>query len=99
VLIIRRSNCIIQHLVSSHSVGGRPVRTCAPDGHLQSGSIAKIILRYTVSKISKLKYFIHVSGVSQTLCSTKEWEVSYFWNSSAQCVIVTDEDNYIPHIV
>jgi len=33
-------NCIIQHLVSSHSVGGRPVRsrlsTCAPDGHLQS---------------------------------------------------------------
>jgi len=25
VLIIRRSNCIIQHLVSSHSVGGRPV--------------------------------------------------------------------------
>ena len=26
VLIIRRSNCIIQHLVSSHSVGGRPVR-------------------------------------------------------------------------
>ena len=40
-------NCIIQHLVSSHSVGGRPVHrlredwfsplsTCAPDGHLQS---------------------------------------------------------------
>jgi len=32
-------NCIIQHLVSSHSVGGRPVHipfsTCAPDGHLQ----------------------------------------------------------------
>jgi len=28
VLIIRRSNCIIQHLVSSHSVGGRPVRRC-----------------------------------------------------------------------
>ena len=36
-------NCIIQHLVSSHSVGGRPVQrlrgvlsqTCAPDGHLQ----------------------------------------------------------------
>jgi len=26
VLIIRRSNCIIQHLVSSHSVGGRSVR-------------------------------------------------------------------------
>jgi len=25
VLIIRRSNCSIQHLVSSHSVGGRPV--------------------------------------------------------------------------
>ena len=24
MLIIRRSNCIIQHLVSSHSVGGRP---------------------------------------------------------------------------
>jgi len=30
VLIIRRSNSIIQHLVSSHSVGGRPVRSCAP---------------------------------------------------------------------
>jgi len=31
-------NCVIQHLVSSHSVGGCPVRrlTCAPDGHLQS---------------------------------------------------------------
>jgi len=32
-------NCIIQYLVSSHSVGGRPVHsplsTCAPDGHLQ----------------------------------------------------------------
>jgi len=26
VLIVMRSNCIIQHLVSSHSVGGRPVR-------------------------------------------------------------------------
>jgi len=25
VLIIRRSNCIIQHLVSSHCLGGRPV--------------------------------------------------------------------------
>ena len=25
VLIIRRSNCIIQHLVSSHPVVGRPV--------------------------------------------------------------------------
>jgi len=32
VLIIRKSNCIIQHLVSSHSVGCRPVRSCAPDG-------------------------------------------------------------------
>ena len=33
-------NCIIQHLVWSHCVGGRPVHsplsTCAPDGHLQS---------------------------------------------------------------
>jgi len=40
-------NCIIQHLVSSHSVGGRLVRrlgedslsplpTCAPEGHLQN---------------------------------------------------------------
>ena len=32
-------NCIIQHLVSSHSVGGRqpcsPLPTCTPDGHLQ----------------------------------------------------------------
>ena len=26
VLIIRRADCIIQHLVSSHSVGCRPVR-------------------------------------------------------------------------
>jgi len=26
VLIIRRSNCVIQHLVSSHCVGGHPVR-------------------------------------------------------------------------
>jgi len=34
-------NCIIQHLVSSLSVGGRPVRklTCEPDGHLQSVTI------------------------------------------------------------
>jgi len=30
VLIIRRSNCIILHVVSSHSVGGRPVRTGRP---------------------------------------------------------------------
>ena len=33
-------NCVIQHLVSSQSVGGRPVHRlradCAPDGHLQS---------------------------------------------------------------
>ena len=40
MLIISRSNCIIQHLVSLHSVGGRPVyrlrEDCAPDGHLQS---------------------------------------------------------------
>jgi len=32
-------NCIIQHLVSSHNVGGLPVHsplsTCAPAGHLQ----------------------------------------------------------------
>jgi len=26
VLVIRRSNCIIQHLLSSHTVGGRAVR-------------------------------------------------------------------------
>jgi len=29
-------NCITQHLVSSHSVGDRPLSTCARDGHLQS---------------------------------------------------------------
>ena len=33
-------NCIIQHLVSSHSVGGCPVHRlredCARDGHLHS---------------------------------------------------------------
>jgi len=34
-------NCVIQHLVSSYSVGGRLVRrlTCAPVGHLQSVTI------------------------------------------------------------
>ena len=36
-------NCIIQHLVSSHTVGDRPVHsplsTCAPDGHLQCVTI------------------------------------------------------------
>jgi len=31
VLIIRESNCIIQHLVSSHSVGGRPVHRLRED--------------------------------------------------------------------
>jgi len=39
VLIIRWSNCIIQHLVSSQSVGGRPVRRLREDGHLQSVTI------------------------------------------------------------
>ena len=42
MLVMRRSNCIIQRLVSSHSVGGRPVRSLredAPDGHLQSVTI------------------------------------------------------------
>jgi len=29
-------NCIIHHLVSPHSVGGRPVHRTAPDGHLQN---------------------------------------------------------------
>ena len=29
-------NVIVQHLVSSHSVGGRPVHMCERDGHLQS---------------------------------------------------------------
>jgi len=59
VLIIRRSDCIIQYLVSSHSVGGRPVlrlrvdscphvdlsplSNCAPDGHLQSVTIPDAI--------------------------------------------------------
>jgi len=36
-------NCIIQHLVSSHCVGGRPVHRlredCAQDGHLHSVTI------------------------------------------------------------
>jgi len=36
-------NCIIQHLLSSHSVGGRPVRTCAPDNHLQSVTITDAV--------------------------------------------------------
>ena len=31
VLIIRRSNCVIQHLVPSHSVGGRPVHGLRED--------------------------------------------------------------------
>jgi len=45
VLFIRRSNCIIQHLVSLHSVGDRPVRrlTCAPEGHLQNVMIADAV--------------------------------------------------------
>ena len=30
VVLIRRSNYIIQHMVSSHSVGGRPMRTGPP---------------------------------------------------------------------
>ena len=30
VVLIIRSGCIIQHLVSSHAVGGRPVRTGQP---------------------------------------------------------------------
>ena len=34
VLIIRTSNCIIQHLVSSHSVGGRPVRRLREESSL-----------------------------------------------------------------
>jgi hypothetical protein len=29
-------NCITQHLVSSHSAGGHPLRTGASDGRLQS---------------------------------------------------------------
>ena len=29
-------NCVIQHLASSHSVGGRPVHRVHGDGHLQS---------------------------------------------------------------
>jgi len=32
-------NCIVQYLVLSHSVGGRPVQTFAPDDHLQSVTI------------------------------------------------------------
>jgi len=39
VLITGRSNCIVQHPVSSHSVGGRPVRRLKEDGHLQSVTI------------------------------------------------------------
>jgi hypothetical protein len=43
VLIIRKSNCTIQHLVSSHPVGGRPAHSlkedCAPDGHVQSVTV------------------------------------------------------------
>ena len=42
MLIIRRSNCIIQHLVSSHSVGGRPVRNL-PTGRPPTESIAKFV--------------------------------------------------------
>ena len=43
VLTIRRSNFIIQHLVSSHSVGGRPVRTSVPDGQLKSVMISDAV--------------------------------------------------------
>ena len=47
-------NCIIQHLVSSHSVGGCPVhRICA-----LCWLITKIILRSTVSKTSIFFFFL-----------------------------------------
>jgi len=40
-------SCITKHLVSSHSVGGRPVHspvpTCTPDGHLHSVTIPDVV--------------------------------------------------------
>ena len=46
MLIIRRSNFIIQHLISSHPVGGRPVRRLTEDSRIcaLSLSIAKITM-------------------------------------------------------
>ena len=38
MFIIRRSNCIIQHLVSSHSVDDHPVRRCA-DAQMCTGYV------------------------------------------------------------
>ena len=35
--------CITQPLVPSHSVGGRPVHTCEPDGHLQSVMVPRAV--------------------------------------------------------
>jgi hypothetical protein len=35
---------LIQHLVSSVSVGGHPVYRCAPDGHLQRVTIPDAVL-------------------------------------------------------
>jgi len=32
-------NCIIQHLVSSHPVSGRPVRSAQPDGQMLYNTI------------------------------------------------------------
>jgi len=39
-------NCIIQHLVSSHSVGGHPVHRTARDGHLQCDDTRCCIIQF-----------------------------------------------------
>jgi len=61
MLIIRRSNCIIQHLVSSPPVGGRPVRRSL------SWSLAREIQYYfefdsdSFNRKSKTKLYVHFS--------------------------------------
>jgi len=46
VPIVRRSNYIIQHLASSHNVGGRPVRRLR-EGHVQADNkYNKLIIKH-----------------------------------------------------
>jgi len=43
MLIIRRSNCIIQHLVSSHSLGGRPVGRMSKFNWFRKGKVVRFV--------------------------------------------------------
>ena len=50
MLIIRRSICITQHLVSSHSVGGRPVRTGRPPTECDDSILYLLMINTKFSK-------------------------------------------------